>query len=82
MLLEIGTRSGALQGSGGTSWGGCRSAVRSGSSVLLGWFGDKFWSWGWDSETVEATAGPTDGPFSETLAESETNRRCTNRLNE
>lgn len=41
MLLDMGTCTGTLQGSGGSSRGGCRSAGLSGSSVLLGRFGDK-----------------------------------------
>lgn len=52
MLLDIGTCRGTLQGSGGSSRGGCRSVGLSVSSVLLGWLGDKDWA---DSETGVAT---------------------------
>lgn len=41
MLLDMGTCRGALQFSGGSSSGGCRSIGLSDSSVLFGWIRDR-----------------------------------------
>lgn len=66
MLLDMGTCRGTLQGSGGSSRGGCRSAGLSDSSVLLGWLGDRDLVGAWGSEI----GGATGGASSDTLANS------------
>lgn len=70
MLLDIGMCRGTLQGSGGSSRGGCRSAGLSDSSVLLGWLWDRDWAGAWGSETGGATGEATGGASSDVLANS------------
>lgn len=62
MLFDMGTCRGTLQGSGGSSRGGCRSAGLSDSSALLCWLGDRDWG--------SETGGATSGASSDTLANS------------
>lgn len=59
MLLDMEACRGALQGSGGSSRGGCRLAGLSDSSVLLGWHRDRDGTGTWGSETRGARGGAT-----------------------
>lgn len=70
MLLDMGTCTGTLQGSGGSSKDSCCSAGLSQSSVLLGWFWDKDWIGVWDSDSKGATGEVTGGASSDTLVNS------------
>lgn len=72
MLVDIGLCKGALEGSGGSSMGTCRSVALSVSSVLLSCLGDKHCAGGLGSNTTGATGG-TGGTSSEALANSERN---------
>lgn len=75
MLLDMGTCRLTLQGSGGSSRGGCCSAGLSDSSVLLGWLWDRDWAGAWGSETRRATGEVTGGASSDTLVNSKKKRK-------
>lgn len=75
MLLDMGTCRLTLQGSGGSSRGGCCSAGLSDSSVLLGWLWDRDWVGAWGSEIGRATGEVTGGASSDTLVNSKKRKK-------